>query len=55
MASSDLRLLVYERNFEFGRGGRLLFPVEAYPALKRVFDQAQELDNHIVALRQEGN
>jgi hypothetical protein len=51
--SPDLRTLRYERMFEFGRGGRLTFPVEAYSALKRVFDQVQEADNHSLALRQE--
>lgn len=53
--SSNRRVLIYERNFDFGRGGHLMFPAEAYPVLKRVFDQVQEQDNHTIALRQEGN
>ena len=53
--SSDRRVLMYERNFDFGRGGRLTFPVEAYPLLKQVFDQVRELDDHTIALGQEAN
>ncbi len=51
--SADERTLRYERSFDFGRGGRLTFPAEAYATLKRVFDQLQELDNHTLALRQD--
>jgi hypothetical protein len=53
--SADGRGLIYERNFDFGRGGHLLFPANAYPTLKQVFDKVQELDNHTIALRQEAN
>lgn len=48
----DQHAVRYERAFDFGRGGRLRFPREAYPKLKQVFDQMHELDNHTLALRQ---
>jgi hypothetical protein len=50
--STDGRLLVYERTFDFGRGGLLLFPPASYPAIKQSFDQLQEGDNHTLILRQ---
>jgi hypothetical protein len=53
-ASEGQRTLRYERTFEFGRGGKLVFAPEAYPLMKRMFDRVQELDNHTLALRQEG-
>jgi hypothetical protein len=47
----DGHRLTYERVFDFGRSGHLLFPAAGYPALKQVFDQVQELDNYTVELR----
>jgi len=50
--TSDGKTLVYKRNFFFGGGGNLLFPVEAYPQIKAYFDQLHKQDNHSVALKQ---
>jgi len=52
-ASADNRLLRYERTFDFGRAGKLVFPASAYSGLKQAFDRLHELDNHTLALRQE--
>jgi hypothetical protein len=53
--ASDGHSLTYERVFDFGKSGHLLFPATGYPALKQVFDQVQELDNYTVELRQESH
>jgi hypothetical protein len=47
--------LIYERTFDFGRAGHILFPATGYPAVKHIFDQVQELDNYTVELRQAAN
>jgi hypothetical protein len=44
--------LRYRRDFYFGKGGGILFPVEAYPGLKNLFDYFYKADSHIVTLRQ---
>ena len=51
-ASPDSSLLRYERTFDFGREGKLAFPVSAYSGLKQAFDRLYELDNHTLALRE---
>lgn len=51
-ASSDGTLLVYKRNFYFGGGGSVLYPVESYPQIKNYFDTLHKQDNHSVALKQ---
>ncbi|HEY2962056.1 MAG TPA: DUF3857 and transglutaminase domain-containing protein [Pyrinomonadaceae bacterium] len=50
--TSDGKTLVYKRNFFFGGGGNVLFPVETYPQIKAYFDQLHKQDNHSVALKQ---
>ncbi|HSK62355.1 MAG TPA: transglutaminase-like domain-containing protein, partial [Pyrinomonadaceae bacterium] len=50
--TSDGKTLVYKRTFFFGGGGSVLFPVEAYPAVKGYFDQLNKQDSHSIALRQ---
>lgn len=50
--SADGRTLHYERRFDFGRGGHLMFPAGAYPSLKQVFDRLRELDGHSLSLKQ---
>jgi hypothetical protein len=50
--TSDGKMLVYKRTFYFGGGGSVLFPVEAYPAMKAYFDQLHKQDNHNLALKQ---
>jgi hypothetical protein len=43
--------LVYSRHLRFGENGTILFPVNSYPALKKIFDFIHEMDNHVVTLR----
>lgn len=47
--------LKYRRSFHFGGGGKNLFPVEAYPALKGLFDAFHKADTHAVSLKQAAN
>ncbi len=44
--------LIYHRNFFFGAGKNIIFPVEAYPALKLLFDKFHKADSHSVTLKQ---
>jgi hypothetical protein len=50
--TKDGRTLVYKRNFFFGGGGNILFPVTAYPQLKNFFDMLNKRDNHTLTLKQ---
>jgi hypothetical protein len=43
--------LAYQRRLVFGRGGRLAFPLPAYPQLKREFDAIHERDQRVLTLR----
>ena len=45
--------LVYQRKLIFGRGGSVVFPLTAYPALKKAFDAIYEQDQHTLTLRQQ--
>jgi Domain of Unknown Function with PDB structure (DUF3857)/Transglutaminase-like superfamily len=51
-ASADGSLLVYKRNFFFGGKGSVLYPVDAYSAIKTYFDTMHKQDNHSIALKQ---
>jgi transglutaminase-like putative cysteine protease len=53
LTAEGKRTLLYERLFEMGRGGRLLFPREAYPALKQVGEVVRQADNHLITVRQQ--
>jgi hypothetical protein len=44
--------LIYHRNFFFGAGKNIIFPVEAYPVIKLLFDRFHKADTHIVTLKQ---
>ncbi len=44
--------LLYDRTLVFGRGGRLAFPVQTYPTLKKVFDAIHDEDQHTLTLHQ---
>ena len=44
--------LICNREFEFGREGLLLFPVDGYTQIKRLFDGIHRRDTHTLALRQ---
>jgi len=48
----DGSLLIYKRNFFFGGGGAILFPVTSYGQLKGYFDLLHKEDNHSLALKQ---
>ncbi len=52
-AKAGKGLLVYERKLVFGRGGRLIFPLENYPMLKQAFDAIHDEDQHTITLRQQ--
>ncbi len=45
-------VLVYKRNYHFGRGGLTLFPVAAYPAVKQLFDSFNVANSHQLSLAQ---
>ena len=47
----DGRWIEMTREFFFGGGGRLQFPVEGYPALKQFFDDVAKADAHTLTLR----
>lgn len=49
--TADKRTLVYRREFFFGGGGNILFPVGAYPQLKRYFDEIHKRDGHTISLK----
>lgn len=51
-ASTDGTLLTYKRNFFFGGGNSILFPVESYAPVKNYFDVLHKQDNHSIALKQ---
>jgi hypothetical protein len=46
------RELISEREFTFGREGRLLFAAETYPQLKKIFEEIQKRDDHTISLKQ---
>ncbi|MEO8434304.1 MAG: DUF3857 domain-containing protein [Pyrinomonadaceae bacterium] len=50
--TTDGRTLVYKRNFFFGGGGTILFPVDSYSQLKTFFDELHRQDNHTLSLKQ---
>jgi hypothetical protein len=45
-------LLKFQRNFSFGGGGNILFPVEAYEPLKGMFNAFNKSDTHVITLKQ---
>lgn len=48
----DGRQMVYKRNFFFGGGDAIVFPVDSYERLKRYFDAVHQSDNHTITLKQ---
>jgi len=50
--SADQKQLVYTRKFFFGGQDTILFPVETYSQIKRLFDEVNRADNHIITLKQ---
>ena len=53
--TDDESTLHYDRTFFFGATGNVLFPVETYPQLKRLFDEVHKADNHLIILKQAGS
>lgn len=45
-------ILYYRRNFYFGGGGKILFPVTAYEPLKGLFDAFHKADTHAISIKQ---
>jgi hypothetical protein len=50
--TKDGKTLIYKRNFFFGAGGNILFPVSTYPQLKAYFEQVHKEDGHTITLKQ---
>ena len=50
--SDDHQILRCNRNFFFGSKNNILFAVEKYDLLKKLFDAIHEADNHTITLRQ---
>ena len=50
--TQDQTMLVYKRNFLFGGNDSILFPVTTYDQIKRLFDEINRADNHMITLKQ---
>lgn len=48
----DATFMKYKRQFYFGGGGNILFPVSVYEPLKSLFDLFNKADSHTITLRQ---
>lgn len=53
--TKDGKTLVFRRDFMFGAGGNILFPVTTYENLKRLFDAYHQLDSHAITLKQQSS
>ncbi|HJU91885.1 MAG TPA: DUF3857 domain-containing protein [Pyrinomonadaceae bacterium] len=53
--TQDKKLLKFNRTFFFGGGDSILFPVEAYDQIKRLFEEINKADNHMITLKQAGS
>ncbi|MFN0101573.1 MAG: DUF3857 domain-containing protein [Bryobacteraceae bacterium] len=49
--SKDSKQLIYTREFSWGLKDQLLFPVQAYPVIKKAFDFVNEQDGHAITLK----
>jgi hypothetical protein len=50
--TSDRRTLKYDREFFFGGGNSILFPVSSYAAVKQLFDVIAKANDHTITLKQ---
>ena len=50
--TNDGRMLCYEREFFFGGGGNILFPVSSYSAVRQLFDVLAKANDHTITLKQ---
>lgn len=48
----EMTFMKYTRQFHFGGGGNILFPVSVYPNLKSLFDEFNKRDAHTIGLKQ---
>jgi hypothetical protein len=48
----ETNTLKYDRKFHFGGGSNIIFPVEAYKPMKKLFDAFHKSDTHTVTLKQ---
>ncbi len=49
--TEDKRTLVVKRQFYFGAGANLLYPVGSYDSIKGLFDRLQQNDEHTITLK----
>lgn len=50
--TKDHTQLIYNRTFFFGGDEMILFPVDTYAQVKRLFDEIHKADNHMITLKQ---
>ncbi len=50
--TKDQTTLTYNRKFFFGGNQSIVFPVETYDHIKRLFDEIHKADNHMITLKQ---
>jgi Domain of Unknown Function with PDB structure (DUF3857)/Transglutaminase-like superfamily len=50
--TNDQTTLMYNRTFFFGGNDAVLFPVENYNQIKRLFDEINKADSHMITLKQ---
>lgn len=50
--TKDQTQLIYSRKFFFGGQQTILFPVDSYSQVKRLFDEVHKSDNHMITLKQ---
>jgi hypothetical protein len=50
--TQDRKVLVFKRQFMFGAGGNVLYPVNVYANLKQLFDAYHQQDGHTITLKQ---
>jgi len=53
--TKDQKMLTYNRTFFFGGSDAILFPVETYDTIKRLFEEIHKADNHMITLKQTGS
>jgi len=52
--TKDQTTLIYDRTFFFGGNEAVLFPVNTYDQMKRLFDEINKADDHMITLKQAG-
>lgn len=50
--ASDGQMIVYDRDFFFGGGQSILFPVRSYAGIKQLFDMISQSNEHTITLKQ---